>query len=116
METVLRDTSRERGTDLYAWCIMPEHLHLLVQDADLIAFVRLVKGRATPVARQIDRSQRLWQKSFWDHGLRKEESVYSVATYIWENPIRRGLVEEASDYEWSGSLVWPDWRRHYQLA
>jgi hypothetical protein len=54
----------------------------------------------------------LWQRSFYDRALRNEESLESVARYIFFNPVEAGLVEQWADYRWSGSVVWPDWREH----
>jgi hypothetical protein len=48
----------------------------------------------------------LWQRRFYDHALRASESIEIVAGYIWNNPVRAGLVSEADDYPFSGSLVW----------
>ena len=110
-ETIIA-TAAERGSLLFAWCIMPEHLHTLVQDDDAVDFVRLIKGRSVPAARRCERSRKLWQRSFFDHGLRREESFEHAARYILENPVRAGLVEHAADYRWSGSSVWPQWREH----
>lgn len=107
---VLNETALTRQTALYAWCIMPDHVHLLAQDTNLVDFVRLFKGRLTPIARQLQPAQPLWQRSFHDHGLRREESIEHVAQYVFENPVRAGLVACAQEYPWSGSNVWPDWR------
>lgn len=111
---VLTQTAKERATELYSWCLMPDHVHLLIQDPDAVEFVRLFKGRSTPQARRIKPGRRLWQRSFFDHGLRREESVETVAKYIFENPARAGLVENPAEYLWAGSTVWPDWRASYQ--
>ena len=92
---------------------MPDHCHLLIQDYDIIEFVRLFKGRLTPMARKMESGRSLWQKSFYDHALRKSESVFTVAGYIWENPVRAGLIDAPEKYVLSGSLVWPDWRLAY---
>ena len=111
---ILNNTAGERQTQFFAWCIMPDHVHILVQDPDIVELARLLKGRMTPPARDYDAGRRLWQRSFYDHGLRREESVERVAQYIFENPVRSGLVESVADYAWSGSNVWPDWRASYQ--
>ena len=92
----------QREAILWAWCLMPDHLHLLLQDADVVGFVRSLKGRLSVVGRALDPGRRLWQRSFFDHGLRKEESVNDVCTYIWENPVRKGMVKTAGEYPWSG--------------
>jgi REP element-mobilizing transposase RayT len=89
---------------------MPDHVHLLLQDKDIIEFVRLFKGRLTPAARGLEPGRALWQRSFYDHALRWEESLSHVALYIWQNPVRAGIIDCAWNYPWSGSLVWPDWK------
>ena len=89
---LLETLANERGTEVFAWCFMPDHVHFLLQDFDLVEFVRLFKGRLTPRARQLERSRPLWQKSFYDHALRKSESVFTIAGYIWENPVRAQLT------------------------
>jgi len=98
----------------YAWCIMPDHIHFLIQGNEIIGFVRLFKGKLTPVARSINPRRSLWQRSFFDHALRKEESISDIACYIWENPVRAGIADKPIDYLWSGSEVWPNWRRFYR--
>jgi REP element-mobilizing transposase RayT len=107
---LLGDMAGERQTLLFAWCIMPNHLHLLLQDTNIIDFVRLLKGKLTAEARRLETGLALWQRSFYDHALRKEESLGDVARYIWNNPVRAGIVDRASAYSWSGSLVWTNWR------
>jgi len=78
-----------------------------------VEFIRLFKGRVTPRARKTEPGRKLWQRSFYDHALRKEESVYQVTMYIWENPVRAGLVEEPYEYKWSGSDVWLELGEYY---
>jgi putative transposase len=107
---LLIDLALERDATLYAWCIMPDHVHLLLQDNDLVGFVRLFKGMLTTKSRALEPTRPLWQRSFYDHALRTEESLETVALYIWQNPVRAGIVEHASCYAWSGSLAWPGWK------
>lgn len=73
-------------------------------------FCSLLKGKLTPLARRLEPDRALWQRSFYDHALRREETLSDVARYIWHNPVRAGLVMRARDYPWSGSLVWSDWK------
>lgn len=110
---LLRRLAQARGSILYAWCVLPDHVHVLLEDDELIDFVRLFKGRMTPASRSLEPKRHLWQRSFFDHALRQEESVYRIALYIWENPVRAGIVEEPHEYPWSGSEVWPDFRDWY---
>ena len=107
---LLVDLAKRRETVLYAWCIMPDHIHMLLQDKDVVEFVRLLKGRLAPEARRLEPGRVLWQRSFYDHALREAESLLDVALYIFQNPVRAGITDCASSYPWSGSLVWPDWK------
>ncbi|MGB9498837.1 MAG: REP-associated tyrosine transposase [Dissulfuribacterales bacterium] len=107
---LIKETAKNRNSILFAWCVMPDHFHILIQHTDIKYFVRLIKGKLTPLARKMEPAQKLWQRSFYDHALRKAEATKEVAQYIWKNPVRAGLVKRAGDYPWSGSLVWPDWR------
>lgn len=111
--TLLLETCRKRATSLFAWCIMPDHVHLLVGDENIISFVRAFKGRMTPKARAISPSRKLWQRSFYDHILRNTESVLDISGYIFENPVRSGLVALPHQYPFVGSEVWPNWRAAY---
>ena len=105
----LKRTAGTRCSEVFAWCVMPDHVHLLVRDDDVVELVRLLKGRLTPVARRIEAGRCLWQRSFYDHGLRLEKDLLRAARYIWENPIRANLVAEADAYPCSGSLIWRHW-------
>ena len=47
---------------------------------------------------------RLWQASYYDHVLRKDEDVMSVAKYILDNPVRKRLVTHFMEYKSAGSF------------
>jgi hypothetical protein len=83
---------------------------VVAKDKDIVDFVRLFKGRLTPPARRSEHGRVLWQRSSYDHALREEEALENVALYIWQNPMRSGIISCASDYRWNGSLVWPNWK------
>lgn len=107
---LIKKTAQQRNAVIYAWCVMPDHCHILLQDSHITDFVRLVKGKLTSAARQIDPGRTLWQHSFYDHGVRKAESTKEIAAYIWQNPVRAALVKRTGDYPFSGSMAWPHWR------
>ncbi|MBN2526207.1 MAG: transposase [Deltaproteobacteria bacterium] len=110
---LLKTLSENRGAELFAWCIMPDHCHLVLRDNDVIEFMRLFKGALTPKARQFENGRSLWQRSFHDHALRNTESVLEAAGYAFENPVKAGLVDSPESYPLSGSLVWQDWQSAY---
>ena len=90
---------------LHAFCLMPEHMHVLAEGAedrcDLLEFVRVLKLR-TAFAFRKSHGRRLWEMSYYEHILRGADSVEAVATYIWWNPVRRGLCARAEDFSFFG--------------
>jgi REP element-mobilizing transposase RayT len=61
---LLLNFAKRRETVLYAWCTMPDHIHMLLQDKDVVELVRLLKGRLTPEARRLEPGRVLWQRGF----------------------------------------------------
>ena len=88
------------------YCFMPDHANLLVEgcseQADIIFFVHQAKQQSAFEFSQKYR-QRLWQPSFYDRLLREEDATLSVARYIFENPMRAGLVKSPHEYPFLGS-------------
>jgi len=98
---------------LHAWCVMPDHVHILAEGTDeacnLIVFVRHFKLMAS--RRWTDLQRRpLWQKNFYDHVLRRDEEFARIAAYIWSNPVRSGLCADPREFPFSGSQTFP-WRQ-----
>lgn len=104
----LRESSTKHNFDVYAYCIMPDHLHLLVrgkeEHSNLRHFVSEFKQKTGFQFKQIS-NKTLWQRSYYDHVLRKEEDLLSIAKYIFHNPVRKGLVEDYKGYPCLGSFV-----------
>ena len=46
-----------------------------------------------------------WQKEFFDHVLRSDESYESKWDYVRENPVRAGLVSRADDWPYAGEIT-----------
>jgi REP element-mobilizing transposase RayT len=95
------------GFDVLAYCFMPDHVHLFVEgsdEADLIKFVRDFKQR-TAYAYKKATGGTLWQRSYYDRILRADEATQTVACYIWNNPVRKGLAASALEYAFIGSFV-----------
>lgn len=103
----LQETVTRQSFTLYAYCLMPDHLHLLLQgvstSSDLLAFVRTFKHKTTFHFRT-KTGKTLWQTSFFDHILRTAEDFSKTAEYILLNPVRAGLVRRAEDYPYSASF------------
>jgi REP element-mobilizing transposase RayT len=85
-----------------AWVLMPDHLHWLVQLGRTLGLpdvMRRLKARSTrAINRSLGRSGPIWQRAYYDHALRREEELRTVARYIVANPLRAGLVRRLGEY------------------
>ncbi len=108
---------------LFAWVIMPEHVHLLLQPIEVSQSIGpLMKRLKSPFARRvIDRWRELDARilnrlvddngtaHFWQSGGGYDRNIFSDSeygnrlSYIHANPVRRGLVVKATDYAWSSA-------------
>ena len=83
------------GVDKY--CIMPDHIHLILRieasiDGRIISAptVSTVIGSMKRwVSKQLGRS--VWQKSFYDHGIRNQQDYLEIWGYIEHNPLKYAL-------------------------
>ncbi len=104
---LLTSLAADSGVKVFAYCLMPDHVHLLISPSDrksIIDFVREFKSLSARLAWQYGHDGRIWQQSFYDRFLRREEDEKLAATYILNNPVRKGMTEEWNDYPYSGSL------------
>jgi len=74
----------------------------LADTCDLIPFVDEFKQQ-TAYEFSKTRATRLWQRRYYDHILRPNETIEDVACYIWWNPIRKQLCTNPNEYPLSGS-------------
>jgi len=95
-----------KGARIWAWCLMTNHVHLIVvperQDS-LGATFRLVHGE---YARRIHERRgvtgHLWQARFFSCVLDRHHLLEAVR-YVELNPVRAGLVRRPEEYQWSSA-------------
>ncbi len=108
---LLLECAASHSFRLHAFCLMPDHLHVLAAGAhsrcDLSEFIRLFKQRTAFEFRKSHR-RRLWEMSYHDHVLRPADSIEDVACYIWGNPVRKRLCTHPHEFPYSGSQT-IDW-------
>jgi len=94
-------------SDLAAVCVMPDHVHLLLAPTleNLIDLIGKWKSYSTHLMRGKGVIGKVWQRSFFDHAVRKDEDLIKVAEYIVCNPVRKGLVQDWRHYPYS----WHKW-------
>jgi len=76
--------------------LMPDHLHALVVFPPSAKSIRsIVADWKGWVAKRLAIR---WQADFFEHRIRREESLREKADYILENPVRAGLVKDTRDW------------------
>jgi putative transposase len=102
----IRRAAAQEQFAIPAYCFMPDHLHLLVEGltdtSNCLRFIRRAK-QLSGFHYSREWQQTLWQRYGFEHVLRSDEDTHRVARYIFENPIRAGLVSCAEQYEFLGS-------------
>ena len=84
---------------LLAYCIMPNHVHLVVMLPDEAPpLARTLQQLKSFAARHInklrDTEGRIWQPESYDHRIRNPRELQNVLAYVLNNPVKAGLVEE----------------------
>lgn len=120
---VANEIQRMKGErySLIAYCIMPNHVHLLLEllspikaqhdgrtaKYPLTDTLRLLKGRTARACNlAVHRDGQFWQHESYDHFVRDEAELGRIIAYILHNPVKAGLVKEWG--EWAFSYVSPD--------
>ena len=102
----IQQTCGEENFAILAHCVMPDHVHLVLEGcerSDLRRCVKLTKQRVEYAARRQFGIQGLWQVGYYERILRSRHALETVVRYVLDNPVRAGLVKKAEDYPFSGS-------------
>ena len=95
----LFDTARiyhERGRwSLNLLLLMPDHLHVLIGIDGRDSLSQLIRDYKRITTRMAGVA---WQRNFFDHRLRHDESLTEKFAYICQNPMRAGLVRNEKDW------------------
>ena len=92
------------GFNLYAYCIMNNHIHLLIQEGEeplAKIFMRIGDSFIYRYNRKYDRIGGVFQGRFKSIPVNDDEYFISVLRYIHQNPVNAGIVRECSEYKFS---------------
>ena len=105
LKGLLRRNVPKYEVNIVAYCLMPNHYHLLVmprKDHNISKFVQSVFGSYTQsINKQRKRHGHLFQGRFRSVLINKESILLHLARYIHLNPVDAGLVSKPSDWEYS---------------
>ena len=124
------DAARARQRfDLWAYVIMPEHVHLIILPAEGSKISRILFAIKKPLADRVVAwvrenspgfltrmtesrpggkvTQRFWQAGGgYDRNLWTPKEIHEKVHYVHDNPVRRKLVARPEDWPWSSYLAW----------
>jgi REP element-mobilizing transposase RayT len=96
---------------LHAYCLLPNHYHLIVgaKQGDLSAGMHKLNGRyAQRFNRRYDRVGHVFQNRFSSYVIESEEHFLRALDYVRANPIEAGLCASLDEWPWSGGPSNPD--------
>ena len=87
--------------------MMPDHVYLFVRGPDDFQLGLWTGMLKQALAKYIALPGILpiWQRGFFDHVLRNDESYGHKWNYVRENPVRAGLVNNPDEWRYSGEIV-----------
>lgn len=119
--TVMQATLLKFDGDRYrllAWCIMPNHVHVLIKP--VVELGKIVQSWKSYTARWFFKhcaelglgapgegaaGKAFWMREYWDRYIRDEKHYGAVVDYIHNNPVKAGLCERAAGWRWSSAGV-----------
>jgi putative transposase len=108
IETALLHFDGERYRT-FAWCVMPNHVHVIVEQAEgwpLSGIVHSWKSyTANQINRVLGRAGALWHREYFERFMRDDDHLSATIAYVENNPVAAGLVERAQDWRWSSARL-----------
>lgn len=93
--------------ELLAWCVMPNHVHVLIKQGPELPLAEIVRSWKGSTARQanaiLGRTGRFWMREYHDRRIRDETHLSQAISYIENNPVKAGLCERPVDWPWSSA-------------
>lgn len=101
----LRTYAPRYRTDIHAYVLMTNHIHLLICSGDPASPAELMKALAQRYTQYVnwkyDRRGTLWQGRFYSSLVASDDYLLACYRYIELNPVRAGMVEHPGAYQWS---------------
>ncbi|MGH9430926.1 MAG: REP-associated tyrosine transposase [Terriglobia bacterium] len=101
-------SGRERGITVGRYVLMPDHAHLFATFSNgapsLPIWIKSLKNTISKELRRQNIPGPHWQKGYFDHVMRSNESYAQKWVYVAENPVRAGLVQKAEEWPFQGEL------------
>lgn len=107
LESKILDTCNSLGNNLFAWCILPNHYHILIQ-TDNIDAVRIELGKLHGSSsfqwnkEEGARGRKVWYRSF-ERPMKSNRHFWASVNYTHNNPVRHGYCEKWQEWAFSSA-------------
>jgi putative transposase len=95
--------------DIYAWCLMSNHVHLLLREGNE-ELSHTMKRIGVSFVQYYNKKYRtnghLFQDRFKSEKVESDRYLMTVVRYIHQNPLKAGAVERVEDWKWSSCPVY----------
>jgi putative transposase len=110
-ETSLERVRQKYDLCVYGYVVMPEHVHMLVNEPERETLAKAMQSLKQSVARTLAlrAADPFWQARYYDFNVWSERKFVEKLRYIHRNPVERGLVARPEDWPWSSF-------RHYMTG
>ena len=105
--TILRECRHKDGFELYAYCLMPNHIHLLLKTIDIPpgeVMRRIASTFAIWYNIKHERVGHLFQDRYKSEPVNDDAYFCTVMRYIHLNPVKAGLCADLEDYPYSSYI------------
>jgi REP element-mobilizing transposase RayT len=99
-----RECCETERLDLVAYCVMPDHVHLVVAtriESRFEDFVGRLKSKVTRGLHAQGIPGTIWERSYWDRHAHAPDDVQAMVEYVLANPVRRGLCERVEEWPYA---------------
>ena len=101
--------ARKSGTEVWAWCLMPNHVHMVAVPSEPGGLARTFADAHRRYTGRINARNRwtghLWQSRFGSVAMDEEHLAAAVA-YVIANPVRARLVGQPEAWRWSSARAY----------
>jgi len=102
---LLKEARSRYSVHIFAYCLMPNHFHLVMQPECGEALSGFMQWLLTSHVRRYHRrrgtSGHVWQGRYKSFLIQRDAHLLVAIRYVERNPVRAGLVDSAADWRWS---------------
>jgi putative transposase len=105
--SLLENYSCERAASVLAYCLMPNHIHLLVKPTIESSLPKMMQGISLCYTQYLNRKNRrtgrLWECRYHSSIVEEDRYLWAVTSYIENNPPRAGIAVRPEEYPYSSA-------------